>query len=335
MSLKLGTNKTSGDDVYLSSERRLQNTVVYGAIGSGKTRSMMMSMVLEQLSDVNSGATIFCGRGDESWLIDRMANKMDREVIFLHPDSDRGTSDFLETEYRTGYEMQKELIDYVDAIQKKKIVIVDFDLAKTRNKGKQGLIKLLYHLQRAIVHNTEESPHYVFIDDAEFSLPYIEELITYGKNHNVGTTLFMSSHALIEARSRELSYFLDANCATTLVMNRLTYADVTYFDRRFYGNIDNKPFKRRANNDVVIETIINDVVEVFNLEIVIPSSRLITELEDEVKREKEQRKVRRRARPRGAISKVTATDNNVEKGFPVATTESRVFLDEDDFFKSL
>lgn len=335
MSLKLGKDKKSSSEVLLPTERRLQNTIVYGSVGSGKTRSMLMSMALEQLEDTNSGATFICGRGEESWLLDRLAHKMGRDVIFLHPVSDKGTSDYLETEYRTGYEMQKNLIDYVDAIKTNKIVIVDFDLAKSRKKGKQGLIKLLYHLQRAIVQNTEDHPHYVYIDDAEFSLPYIEELITYGKNHTVGTTLFLSSYKLVEARSREMSNFLDANCVTTIVMNRLTYEDMQYFDRRFYGNIENIKFVRREKNEVVVETIHDDILQVSTVEISIPSSRLITELEDEVTREKEKRKVRRRARPRGVISEIKETENNVEHGFVLPKKERRVFLDEDDFFKNL
>lgn len=335
MSLKLGTEKNTGDDILLPTDRRFQNTVVYGAIGSGKTRSMLLSMALEQLGDTSSGATFICGRGDESWLLDRMANKLGREVLFLNPVSDRGTSDYLETEYSSGYEMQKNLIDYVDAIRNNKIVIIDFDLAHTRKKGKKGLIKLLYHLQRAMVHNSEEHPHYVYIDDAEFSLPYISELITYGKNHAVGTTLFLSSFKLVESRSREISQFLDTNCATTIVLNRLNHEDMTYFNRRFYGEIDSKPFTRRNPNEVVVETVINNMLEVKTVEIPIPTSRLITEMEDEVIIEKEKRRARKRPRTRGLLSDVIEVDNDVITDFDEPQIKKRVFLDEEDFFKNL
>lgn len=335
MSLKLGTDKSSGNDVLLPTDRRFQNTLIFGAIGSGKTRSMLLSMAIEQLQDASSGATFICGRGDESWVLDRMAHRMGRDVLFLNPLSDRGTSDYLETEYSSGYEMQKHLIDYVDAIRNNKIVIVDFDLSNTRKKGKKGLIKILYHLQRAMVHNTEENPHYVYIDDAEFALPYISELITYGKNHSVGTTLFLSSFKLVESRSREVALFLDTYCATTIVLNRLNHEDMTYFNRRFYGKIDSKPFTRRNPNEVVVETVIDEMLEVKTVEIPIPTSRLITELEDDVVKEKERRRNRKRGRPRGVLSDIVETDNDVDQDFDESQLQNRVFLDEDDFFKNL
>lgn len=335
MSLKLGSDILKKEDFILSTERRMQNTTIYGAIGSGKTRSMLLSMAVEQLSDMSSGATFICGRGNESWLLDRMANKMEREVIFLHPDSDKGTADYIELGYRTGAETQKFLIDYISAIQLKKIVIVDFDISKNRNTGRIALIKLLYQLQRSIIHNEEDTPHFVYIDDAEFALPYIEELLKYGKEHSIGTTLFLSSYKLIESKSRELAYFLDANIATTVVMNRLIHSDMVYFDNRFYGDMNNSHFKRRSRDEVVVETIIDDYMQVRNLNIKIPSVSLITELEDEVRKEKEERSVRRRPRRRGVLQEIKQEDVNVQEGFSKPITSKRVFLDEDDFFKSL
>lgn len=335
MSLKLGTDKITDKDFKISADKRYQNSTVYGSIGSGKTRSMLLSMAVEQFSDINSGATFITSQGDESWLLDRMANKMGREVIFLHPDSDKGTDDFLETEYHTSYEMQKNLIDYIDAIQKKKIVIVDFDLSRNRKNGKNALIKLMYQLQRSLVYNNEEHPHHVYIDDAEFILPYIEELLKYGKDKSVGTTLFLSSYTLIEAKSRELAYFLDANTATTIVMSKLAYADYVYFDKRFYGDMNNKKFKSRKKDEVVVETIIDDVIEIRDVIIKVPSASLMTELEDEVKREKKSRIERRRPRKRGVLQEKVQSDMNVKDGFEEAISPKRIFLDEDDFFSSL
>lgn len=335
MALKLGTDILNKDEFLLPTEQRMQNTVVYGAIGSGKTRSMLLSMAVEQLGDTSSGATFICGRGNESWLLDRMANKMNRDVIFLHPLSDKGTADYIELEYTTGAETQKFLIDYIDAIKKKKIVIVDFHLSKTRKKGRIALVKLLYQLQRSITHNSDNSPHYVYIDDAEFTLPYIEELLKYGKESAVGTTLFLSSYKLVDSKSKELAYFLDANAATVITMNRLIHSDMVYFDNRFYGDMKNSRFRRRAKDEVVIETIIDDCVEVRNVLIKIPSMSLITELEDEVKKEKEERSVRRRPRKRGILQSIKQEDVSVESGFSRPAPTKRIFLDEDDFFNNL
>lgn len=335
MSLQLGTDKHTQVEFEIPTDQRFQNTTVYGSIGSGKTRALLLAMAVQQFEDTNSGATFICGRGGASWLLDRMANKMGRDVIFLHPESDKGTADFLEMEYRTGFEMQKFLIDYIDAIQTKKIVIVDFQLSTHRKKGKQALIKFLYQIQRSIIHNSEEHPHYVYIDDAEFTLPYIEELLKYGKDHSVGTTLLLSSYRLIESKSKELALFLDANCASTIIMNRLVPADATYFNNRFYGDLKSKRTRGRPKDEVIIETVINDAVEVKNILIKIPSPTLIIELEDEVKREKKQRAIRRRPRKRGSLQRIEQTERNVEHGFPRPTETKRVFLDEDDFFKSL
>lgn len=335
MPFNLGKEKGSSNPVELTTERRLQNTVVYGSTGSGKSRSLLLSMAMQQMEDTSSGATFICTRGDMSWLLDRLANKMDREVIFLHPDSDKGTHDFLETEYRTGFEMQKNLIDYVHALEEKKIVIVDFDLATHRQKGERALIKLLYHLQRSIVTNTEDHPHFVYIDDAELTLPYIKDLLLYGKDNAVGTTLLLSSYSLLEAKSRALSYFINAYTNSTIVMNRLTHEDLTYFNRRFYGNLDHNPFKRRGEDEIVVETVRNGRVEVIGVNMVIPNSRLITELEEEVYITKVKRHKRKRPRQRGVISDVQQTNNDVEYNFNSPEKTAKVFLDEEAFLANL
>lgn len=335
MTLNLGKEKGTDADYILPTERRLQNVAVYGSSGSGKTRSLMLSMAVEQFQDASSGATFICGRGEESWLLDRLATKMNREVIFLHPGADKGTKDFLETEYLTGLEMQKNLIDYQCAIEEKKIVIVDFDLATYRTRGKKALIKLMYHLQRSIIRNSEESPHFIYIDDAEMVLPHIEELLLYGKNNSIGTTLFLSSYSLIEARSRELAYFLNAATNTTVVMNLLAYEDFLYFDRRFYGELHSKPFRRRNKEEVVVESIRNGIVDVTGVTISIPSQRFMADIEEEVSREKLKREVRKRPRSRGILHETTQTSNDVDSGFDVPTSKSRVFLDEEDFFATL
>lgn len=335
MSLELGTKKGTTDVYEIPTERRLQNTVIYGAIGSGKTRSMLLSMAVKQFEDTSSGATFICGRGEESWLLDRLAHKMNREVIFLHPAVDKGTKDYLETEYRTGLEIQKHLIDYAQAIEEKKIIIVDFDFANYRRYAQNGLTKLLYHIQRSITHNTEDSPHFIYIDDAENSLPYIRELISYGKNNAVGTTLLLSSYSLIEAQSRELAYFLNAKCSTTILMNHLSYEDFNYFERRLNKMDKLTDFRKRAGDDVVVEAIRNGVVSVDNVIITSPPQRLITEVEDEVDVEQDKLAIRRRPRVRNILHEVTQTSYNVETGFEKPIGESRVFLDEDDFLNNL
>lgn len=335
MSFILGVEKNTQNNITLTTERRFQNTAVYGATGSGKTRHMLLSMALQQFEDMDSGATFICGRDGSSWLLGRLAERMNREVIFLHPSSDRGTYDFLETEYRTGFEMQKNLIDYEAAIEEKKIIIIDFDLASNRSKGKKGLIKLLYHLQRSIIRNTEEHPHFIYIDDAEPTLPYIEELIAYGKDNSVGTTLFLDSYNLIEAKSRELAYFLNAYISTTITMNRLSYEDFMYFERRFFGNIDHNSFMRRSKEEVVVETIVNDIVEVLKVNIRIPSQRFVTELEEEVLTEKTKRRARKKPRSRGLLSEEIQPTENVEKDFNPPTRTNKVFLDEEEFFQKL
>lgn len=335
MGFKLGEEIGTSKPIELTMERRFQNTVVYGSSGSGKTRAMLLTMALEQMEDTSSGATFICTRGDTSWLLDRLAHKMNREVIFLHPDSDKGTHDFLETEYRTGFEMQKNLIDYAQAMREKKIVIIDFDLAKNKKTGRRSLIKLLYHLQRSVVSNTEEHPHFVYIDDAEFALPYIHDLVSYGKDNAVGTTLLMSSYSLIEAQSRILAYFLNAHTNTTIVMNRLTYEDFAYFNRRFYGNMDNKQFRQRTKDEVIVETIRDGKLDVLSVKLKSPTERFISGIEEEVQIEKNKREKRKRARSKGVVHEIEQTHSDVETDFDEPPRTTKIFLDEDEFLANL
>ena len=332
MSIVLGTTYGTSKVYELSTDRRLQNTVVYGTAGSGKTRNMLLSMAIKQIEDSNSGATFICGRGGESWLIDRLANKLNREVIFLHPGVDKGTRDFIESDMVSGKEMQENLIDYAQAIEDKKIVIIDFDVANYRTDAKEALKKLLYHFQRSIVGNSEDNSHYVYIDDAENKLPYIQELLAYGSTYAIGTTLFLSSYSLVEARSRELAYFLNAHCRTTILMNQLTYEDYSYFERRLYGKRGSHNFMQRPEEEVVVEGLHNGVIDVRNIVLLKPSLRWINEIEDEVHIEQDRRNKRRRPRTRAIVHEVVQTSEPVDTGFDRPSGESRVFLDESVFF---
>lgn len=328
MSFLIG--KEGNKDIILPLDKRLQNTVVYGASGSGKSRYLYMHFAKEQLEDRTSGATFICGKGNQSWLLERLARKHNRDVVFLHPDSDKGTNEYLKTDFKTGLETQKHLIDYVDAMKNNKIVIVDFDLARTRKKGKDAMVKFLYHLQRAMVENSDEHPHFVYIDDAEPHLRYLQDLITYGINYSVGTFLFLSSYSLLEVKSRELAYFLNTYCMNTITMNRLSPEDFSYFSRRFYGEVIVKDFKRRERNELVAELIIDGKLEVITIQTKYMNKKLLSELEEEANTTKRKRGKRKHPRKRGVVEK-KQTEEDIKHGFSNPPRMGKVFVSEEEY----
>lgn len=340
----------SSHDLLLGKERereytmpydiRLQNMVVYGAKGSGKSRYLLPYFAKEQLEDRDAGATFICGKGDVSWLIYQLSKKYSRKVHFLTPSLDEGTDDLINLGIETGHEMEKNVLNYTKAIQAKDIVIIDLELSKTRHLGEKALIRLLYHLQRAMVENTAESPHFVYFDDAESYIPYIHDLLYYGKEYHFGTTLFLQSFSLLDSKSKELTQFLNANCSSTMAMGLLSYDDIGYFYRRFRGEMKDDSFRNRKATDVVLETIVNGKREVANLTMKFIPPRTMTEFEEEANllKSKKEKTGNIATYSEGNITHFpkifdnTGTTETVQSGFRPPARMRKVFLSEQDYF---
>lgn len=318
---------------------RLQNMVVYGAKGSGKSRYLLPYFAKEQLEDRDSGATFICGKGDVSWLIYQLAKKYSRKVHFLTPSLDEGTNDLINLGLETGHEMEKNVLNYHEAVKEKDIVIIDLELSKTRHLGEKALTRLLYHLQRAMVENTAASPHFVYFDDSERYIPYIHDLLYYGKEYCFGTTLFLQSYSLLDSKSKELTSFLNANCASTLAMGLLAYDDINYFHRRFRGDMKDDKFRHRNLTDIVLETVVKGKREVVNLTMKFIPARTMTEFEEEANILKTKKKGGEMALySEGNITHFptpaenTGTIETVHSGFRPPARMRKVFLSEQDYF---
>lgn len=336
--LKLG--KDGRKNFSLPYDVRLQNAVVYGAKGSGKSRFLLPYLANEQAEDAESGATFICNKGNTSWLLVKLFEKYNREVVYLNPRVDAGAKDLIDLNYQTGSELDKQVINFTDAIQNKKIVIIDLELPRTRNDGRKSLINLLYHLQRAMVENTADTPHFVYFDDADDFLPYIHDLLFYGTEFQFGTTLFLQSFNLLEIRSRELTSFLNANCATTIMMSLLSYEDGAYFERRFNGRIANVEGVRGRNMEqLLVESNLNGKGTVTQVAIKFFTERTLLEFEEEVERQQVKAKqaqapkkmTRSSRRPSAAFESMDAKET-VVTGFREVKKINKVFLNESDYF---
>lgn len=334
----------------ISYEMRMQNMVVYGIKGSGKTKYILPMLAQEQLENKDEGATFIVEKQEMGWFIRELAHKHNREIIFLNPSEHDGMKELITKGMTTESEIKEKVVDYEDAMLKKKIVIIDAEPYKYHNNASQAVKKLLYYLQSTLYKNSPKTPHLVYIDDAEQYLPNIESLLIYGEQFGIGTTLFMQSHSIIQSKSKQLILFMDANIRTTILANGLLDSDYKFFNDRFFGEDmdESSMMLQRKYNMLLIETIIKGSKSVETVEVKYLPEKICYEIRDEIdvrkakalellKQESEAKCVLPEPEntPEEIIclpeKKKLAKKTNAKKTFKPAMQTEKIFVDEMDF----
>ncbi|MFJ8528290.1 hypothetical protein [Bacillus sp. NPDC094106] len=246
--LKLAENAS------ISGTNRLGNTLVVGSKNTGKTTKLLPIMAQNDINNKECGATFIVGRKDISCMLYGMAKKAKRKVVFLKPSIDENAHKLL---YFKSYEhnRMKEIIDYEEAISKKMIVIIDMEYAQNGNDGIRATAMLLSQLQLSMQVNEDSkvSPHFIYIDDAQYYLPYIELLLTCGDDYGIGTTLFIQSKSQMIDETSDYTNILQPNINNFIFMNSLVYEDCIYYQKQqVYFTL--KEFVGRKYNQIICET---------------------------------------------------------------------------------
>lgn len=244
------------DDVLeISYDMRMQNIAFYGSKGSGKSNHVLPMLANEQLDRRSEGALFIIEKSDISWMLYALAKKYHREVLFLTPSCNAEMKTLINSGVSDVSDVDK-LVNFVDILQQKKIVIIDAEPYRYQKKSVDLVATLLMKLQTNMHHNSHETPFFVYIEDGDLYLPYVKDLITYGGQFGIGSTLFFQGRALMNAQSPVLSYFVEANIRTTVLMNALIYDDFKYFKERFYGEAeDDAIMMQRKQNQLLVESV--------------------------------------------------------------------------------
>lgn len=343
--LEFGTVK--GKPYHFPYDVRMQNTAVFGIKGTGKTENLLPMLANEQFENEREGSLFIVGKSRVSWLLYALAKRYHRDVLFLSPSCHAQMHEAVQLGISNIKDVSLNLVNFQEAMEQKKVVIIDAEPYKYHKRSMDVIIQILMNLQASIHVNTHETPFFTYIDEADVYLPYIKELLLYGEQFGVSSTLFMQSRSLIHARSPVLSAFVDSNVRTTILANALTYDDNTYFKERFYGKgEDDKLMMSRSREELLVETIEKGKRSVETTVVRFLSQKLFKDIEAEADKAREtkvvstpgytiarsgegesKQKKRTRSRKIKPESPVTGAEL-----MPQPLKHSRVFISEADLF---
>lgn len=255
--LIIGVNEKR-KDLYIPESSRYLNSLVLGLKGTGKTSEVLPMFVSQDLKNKKAGATIIVTKKEMAYSIYALAKKYKRKVKLLKPSINNEISNKLlwQTAYSYDY-INEFIINYKEAIKKKEIVIIDMEILKYKSEGLRAVAMLLLQLQLDIQETdiTQKTPHYLYIDDAQYYLPFIEHLLSFSDNYNLGITLFMQSRGQLIKNGKDYTSIIDNNIRTTLLLNSLTVEDIRFYSERFYEHKNLSNFYNRKLNSFIYETL--------------------------------------------------------------------------------
>lgn len=245
-------------EIYIPEKSRYLNTVVLGTKNSGKTYEVLPLMAKKDMENKECGATFIVGKKDMAFFLYAMAKKFGRKVVMLKPSTSVEADGLLWHENYDYDYINDNVINYKDAIKKKHIVIIDMEYSKYRGRALRATAMLLLQLQLDMQEwaDTLKRPHFVYIDDSQYYLPFIEVLLSNGDDYNIGTTLFIQSRSQLKQKERNFTSLIDNNIRSVILMNGLTISDIEHYQKQFYEHNINVLINRK-HGEIIYETVDN------------------------------------------------------------------------------
>ena len=254
MNLNIGKKEKKGL-IFIPYENRFLNTIVFGKKASGKTNEVLFSFANQDLENKDVGATFIVNKGEIAYSLYTLAKYYKRKVTIIKPSININISNkFLwDREYNYDY-INNNIIDYKKAIKNKEIVIIDMETLKYKEDGIKATAKLLLQLQIDMQETdlTLRTPHFLYIDDANMYLPYIDSFLIFGNNFNIGTTLFFQSRNQFKTKDFNYSSLVDNNVMNTILLTPIDVEDVSYFLKQFFEQTE-PAFYNRGHLEIIYE----------------------------------------------------------------------------------
>lgn len=254
--LVIGVNDKN-KDLFIPERSRFLNTLVLGTKGTGKTTSVLPMFVEQDLKRKNAGVTIISSSKEMSYNLYSLAKKYKRKIHFIKPSiNNEVTNKFLWLQdYNYDY-INENIINYKEAIKKKEVVIIDMELMKYKGDALKAVAMLLLQLRLDIQETdiTQRCHHFLYVDDAYNYLKFLEDLLIFSDNFNLGVTLFMQSRNQFVTKNKDYSSLINNNIRNTLLLNNVTMEDYQYYKDKFTDKSVNDFFNREFNS-MMYETI--------------------------------------------------------------------------------
>ena len=233
--IKIGreTKENGRKPIYIPENSRKGNTLILGSKLSGKSSYILPYLAKQDMVRKNAGCTFIVSKKDLAYTLYAIA-KMEtkKKVHLIKPSCDLNIANTLlrdTTEYE--YDVVKNIINFKDVIKKKEIVIIDMENSKYHQDAVRAVAKLLIQLQVDMqdVASTIKRDHFIYIDDAQYYLPFLDSLLNYGDDYNMYTTLFMQGRNQYQIYGEDYTALLDNNIRNYILMNGINFKDAQYF----------------------------------------------------------------------------------------------------------
>ena len=255
--LVIGLNDKN-KELFIPEKSRFLNTLVLGTKGTGKTTSVLPMFVEQDLKRKNAGVTIISSSKEMSYNLYSLAKKYKRKITFIKPSiNNEVTNKFLWLQdYNYDY-INENIINYKEAIKKKEVVIIDMELLKYKGDALKAIAMLLLQLRLDIQETdiTQRCHHFLYVDDAYNYLKFLEDLLLFSDNYNLGITLFMQSRNQLITKNKDFTSLISNNVRNTLLLNNLTIEDYNYYKDKFFEKNNPSDFYNREFNTMLYETI--------------------------------------------------------------------------------
>lgn len=253
--LLLGKSDKSRE-FYIPETSRYLNTLIVGTKNTGKTYDVLPIMAKQDIENKECGATFIVNKKEMAFFLYSIAKEYGRTIELIKPSTDIKSENLLwEEKYNYDY-INDNIINYKDAIKKKKIVIIDMEYSKYKNNAIRATAMLLTQLQLDMqdIFDTLKKPHFVYIDDSQYYIPFIETILTIGNDFNVGVSLYLQSRDQLRYPLKDYTSIIDNNIRNIILMNNLSVVDIEYYQKQFYDKNINSMMNRKYL-EVLYETV--------------------------------------------------------------------------------
>lgn len=253
--MEINIGKKEKKIIYIPFESRFLNTTVFGKKGSGKTSDVLISFANQDLSNKDIGVTFIVNKGDMAYNLYTMAKLYKRKVTLIKPSISLNTSNFFLWDKKYDYDyINDNIIDFKRAIRNKEIIIIDMEVLKYKEDGIRATIKLLLQLQVDMQETdiTLRTPHFLYIDDSNLYLPYIDNFLIFGNSFNLGTILFFQSRSQFKINNKDYANMIDNNVMNTILLMPIDIKDIEHFSKQFYEQVETA-FYNRNHLEIIYE----------------------------------------------------------------------------------
>jgi hypothetical protein len=115
------------------------------------------------------------------------------------------------------------------------------------------LLQLRLDIQETDI--TQRCHHFLYVDDAQNYLKFLEDLLIFSDSYNLGVTLFMQSRSQLVTKNRDYTSMVDNNVRNTMLLNNITIEDYNYYKDKFFEKTNPSEFFNRDFNTMLYETI--------------------------------------------------------------------------------